>query len=513
MTDEPTTTGPADPAPATPTVSPRRQTLRHLGASLAALAMPTILALGVLLAVGRDQHLHGSATWTVVVLAIGLVPCVVLAGLSLGALRSARMRRAVRPIEAGVLAWLVVSLVVAVFGGVAFVDAFSTGAFVGVAAALVVAFVQPLVEGRRTGRRVMVGTFVVVLGLGGWGTAVFAGVFDHHGEIWLTPDGSEPQRAVLGYVDDGGVLLGQAGPVPAPLDAGYADALPHGLGAGAVHPATNPGPVGYGAVPAPAPMAVPTTLIPPLARWATLRARTDGRLELTLDRAVAGRLRVPIEVRVQRGGCGGRDERAAVGSWSWPAGAVGVDRTILPLRLADLRIDTRLAVVVGARAPLAATRCADLVTGLGVALASLGGASFHRDCVAPLELAPAEEQLLAPSSFTDAECADRLERLGGVLAGAVVPTAHAAGVRTCIARASDHEREQPVEHAVPGGVAIERQDLVSIDDPLAACTGRWHEPLAWPVEPSDPNAQGAFPASAVVGESHGDAVGTAEAIH
>lgn len=501
MIDGPTTT------PSGEMRSPARMPA-SLGAAVGvarALALPSILALGVLLALGHAPLPNAVAF--VIVLALAFVPLVALAWLSLRSRTSLPVRRAVRPVEAGLLAGLVVSLFVALLGAPV-TESLVSGGIVAVVATIVTAFALPLVEQRRRGRRIMAGVLVAVIALGGWGTAFFIGAFDRYDDIWYGVDESAGHREVLRRIDDGGVRLGAPGQgvSGAPLAAGHVDGT---LLDGSWPTPYASDPAMQEAVPADGPGAVvagsPSRSHGRPASWATLRARPDGRLELALDRGIADGIDSPIVVRVQRGSCHGDVRRTPVDTWTWGAGAGGVERRLLSLRLQQLRVGAQLSVVAGVGEPLSPTRCADLVSPTGLALASHGAARFHVECVGSLELAPGDRDLLAPSSFADPRCARRLEELAGFVRGAVVPSSSVAQVRRCLA---DRRLEAPpVERPVAGGVAFTRTAVSAVDDPLHACAGTWMEEVAWPVGPYGPSSAvpaGAAPASAVMADLDGE---------
>lgn len=479
---------------------------RRAARLLRALALPTILALGVLLALTRESAMHPAVY--LAYLGLALPPCAVLAVLSVQATRSERARRAVRPVEAGIFVGLVVSLGVAILGGVAFVDSFSTGIVVALLVTVAYGIVQPFVDGRRRAVPMIAGFLVIAVALAGLGSAYVNGTFDDHDDAWFAVDPGVSQQQLLARVDERGVQLGAPGAVAhaSPLGAGHVDAVPYEPAAGYL--GTPADPAAVVAAPGTFPASDPSGQQPSstVTGWATLRALRDGRLQLSLDRRIAGGVDAPVVVRLQRGSCSGDTERSSIETWTWPRGASGTDRRLLPLRVRDLDVGTRLSVVAGAREPLAPTRCADLASASGIALATLGAARFHGDCVAPLELSPADLDLLRPSSLQDAACAAQLERLNGVAGGAVVPTSEVPGVRRCLARSLEASARS-TEHAVPGGVVFARSEGQLVDDPWGACAGRWYDGAPFDIG-AYPSAEAApphaVPASAVVGDLDGE---------
>lgn len=509
--------------PSTPTALPstRRGGMRTAAQLARALALPTIVAAGLLLVLMREGG--PALPWFFLVTTACLVLCVALAALSLRARHSDRARRAVRPVEAGILVGIVVWLGVAILGGVAALDAFAAGSLAACGVTLVASVLHPLIEGRRRSRAAFGALLVLAVAVVGWGSALFTGAFDHYEDQWFEIEAHEPQRQLVQRVGERGVLLGEPLVVSgaSPLDSGYVasahdpsiitavpgipgdPAAPAVDSAGPIPPSGHTIPQALADVAA---VAAAPASTPSLVGWASLRARSDQRLELEIDREIAGGLDGPVAIRMQRGSCSGPGKRTPVDSWSWTRRATGTDRRIIQLRVPDLRVDSQLSVVVGTLQPLGPTRCADLLSARGIALASFGAASFHDECIAPLELAPAELDLLLPSSFADRECAETLTRLAGIVAGAVVPAAHVPDVRSCLATANWGNARPPIEHPVPGGVAFERKGVPSFDDPLLGCAGHWHQGIAWPVG-AYPSAEaapaGAEPASAVVGDLDG----------
>ncbi|MCW2922472.1 MAG: hypothetical protein JWL76_2346 [Thermoleophilia bacterium] len=384
-------------------------------------------------------------------------------------LRFPALRRALLPFEGGlvvgalVLAWATKGTEVDMLA-----DRVIISSVFGVIAALLLAFMQQLVAGRDRAWAWLTGV-VVVCALAGIALPATLDWLDGDmGELGFdaTLAGEVVGRSTAdGFrLDDVSIQYG----APA-LGRGYIDdaAAAYGVAfaepAAAVDPATEFGSV----VPTDAAIASPTDPsiggpTPPgyiegeatgTPNWAQLLAHPGGKISLAIAPSIARGARGTVVASLRRGDCGDAydgDELATL-TLHRSSGAK-VDEE-LSLRVKDLRVDDRLSVVIGTTEPLAPTRCAQLLSPTGVALAQLGAASFSAECLDPLDLPRGSEYMVRSSTFQDEACASRFERYATVTNALLVPGPGVAEYRACHRshEASVNVTEQRLPH---GAIAV-----------------------------------------------------------
>ncbi len=391
-------------------------------------------------------------------------------------LRFPALRRALLPFEGGlvvaavVLAWATGGREVDLLG-----DRIAIAIGFGVVAALLLAFMQQLVAGRDRAWAWLAGVVVVCAAAG---IAVPATL------DWL--DTSEPMSydaafagEILSRSTDEGFRLDDISVLyDAPtLGGGYNDeaaAAMYGIGyatpAVMIDPATGlPADTASPTEPAMA-QAVPAPSMPgsvegsissvPTVRndWGRLLAKPNGAITLAVQPGIATGVTDPIVGSLRRGGCSDPAGKELLSVKLGRATRDRIERT-LPMRVDDLRIEDKLSFVIGTAEPLAPTRCIQLLSGSGIALAKLGAASFNDECLKPLALPRGSEYLVRSSSFQDASCARRFSDFAEISAALLVPRGSVTAYRDC--HRTHEGRVVATERKLPdGAIAVTYPDYV-----------------------------------------------------
>lgn len=351
------------------------------------------------------------------------VAALAVTALWLASLRWVRLRRALLPIDVGVL----VAALVLVVGHRGFHFAFfdsETGSLAllsGAVIAAVVAFIAPLFEGVRHGGRWIAG-IVVVLALGAIALPDLYGVAGEPDDFYggAPPEGYWEVGVANLVTADGRMRISKNADryQVTPLGAGYSSdpwaqygtpsAIP--LDSEADDPAAAAGapPSAVGGSPPPGVTSGPgASAQPPLV----VLTDAAGTLELRVKREfVEGLGQVQLEVR--RGSCAASPPPAAAQRVDmWQAGASGAIVRRLPLTLDQLKPTDELVLLVGSGRPLAPVRCLDMLSRSALALAKDGGVEFAKQCADVLEPPVTSHDEITREALGDAECADQLERL------------------------------------------------------------------------------------------------------
>ncbi|MCW2923352.1 MAG: hypothetical protein JWM98_756 [Thermoleophilia bacterium] len=402
-----------------------------------------------------------------------------LSALWIASLRVQALRRGLAPFEAGI-----------VVGAAVFAagqrgtevdnigDAAIVATFVGVGAALAVAFVALLLVHRRSAPAWCAGVMAVAAALGIALPALADHLTANPGEFNVSQDevSYRESLAIATVTDDGYVRLGGGlgpdsfvGPDPTggpvalatPVDPELIDTtLPTGE-ATTFDPATGG--------PAPAFPAGPDA-----GSGVLLLADDAGHLQLRVP-ATLGAPGAHLRLELRRGSCSDAEVgvAATVSPVVWRttvAGGVAHRLAVPGLTLGDIALHERLHAVAGTGAPLAAVHCTDLVTLESIALARNGGTRFAEQCVRPLHLEPGQRSGLTAASFQDPRCATQLHRLGRLATSALVPDRTKADVERCI---GDSEGGNAAVRALQGGgVSVELRDPAKgvVGERFSTCT-------------------------------------------
>jgi hypothetical protein len=359
-------------------------------------------------------------------IALGLA---VITATWIASLRWERLRRALLPFEGG----LVVAAGVFLFSQPGLeIDTnddriFVAGTF-GVGAALVLAFAQPIVAGRRRGQAWLVGIVAIAIGIGTALPPALDWVIYSDDERWTSADERQLRHAETARrITEPGFQLSSSDTFSAQpsLELGYEPhvsqspgfaelALGDIVGAGAGWFAAN----GVGVDPAGGP----------------IRPAIHVRTWLVDERTV--RLRVselgagPVALAVRRGDCSVTSPDDELLRLDLRDGADVEQR--IDLGPAGLGAGDQLRLLIADPRPLGPVRCVPLVDPLGLRLLAVGDIAFHEECIEPLGLARAARAGVTPSTFEDPGCADRFERLAMSVGSARVPVAAVDGVRSCL---------------------------------------------------------------------------------
>lgn len=435
--------------------SRRRSVLR----GVRRLATPAAIVVAWLVVVTQwnasDTALFNWATITAGIV-LGIVTVLWLVSLKFPALR-----RALLPFEGGlvvgalVLAWATKGREVDMLS-----DRVIIASAFGVIAALLLAFMQQLVVGRDRAWAWLTGVVVV---------CTLAGIAVPATLDWLDGDMGDfgEESALAGEVvgrstsdgfrlDDVSVSYG----APA-LGHGYVDdaAATYGMAYAEPASAIDPSVGEPTAMPVDPMVGVPA---PPgyaeddsslASNWAKLLAHPDGTISLEIDPSIARGVRGTIKASLRTGDCRAAYDGRELATLTLPRRGEATAERELSVRVQDLRIDDRMSVVVGTTEPLAPTRCVQLLSATGVALAQLGAASFGKACLDPLDLPRGSEYLVRSSTFQDEACATRFERYAKVTNALLVPDERVAEYRAC--RRSHEGSVGVAEERLPhGAIAV-----------------------------------------------------------
>lgn len=462
-TDSTTEQDPIEPIDPAPTGSTTRRSILR---AVRRLATPVSIVVAWIVVVTQwnqsDTALFNWATITAGIV-LGIVTVLWLVSLKFPALR-----RALLPFEGGlvvaavVLAWATGGREVDMLG-----DRIAIAFAFGVIAALLLAFMQQLVAGRDRASAWMTGV-VVVCALAGIAVPATLDWLDstadmvpydsaYAGEIVgrSSTDGFRLDDVSLlydaptlagGYNDEAAAALygvGYATPVEA---VGFTESVDPAAGVAYATPAPMPGMIEGGS-------SVPTVR----NDWGRLLAQPDGAIKLVVQPGIATGVTGAIIGSLRRGDCSNANGKELL---SVKLGRSGdrIERT-LPMQVEDLRIDDRISFVIGTAEPLAPTRCIQLLSGAGIAMAQLGAASFNDECLEPLDLPRGSEYLVRPSTFQDTTCATRFDELSQLSASLLVPSDNVDGFRDC--RRTQEPGIVATERRLPkGAIAVTYPDHV-----------------------------------------------------
>jgi hypothetical protein len=438
-------------------------------------------------------------------------------------LRYERLRRALIPLEGAVVA---AAIILGVGQRSYEVDTTSDQAAVafmfGMGCALLLAFLHPLVDGRRRSGAWLVGAVGVVAALGIALPAALEWADGQDEGDWYAVEQQFVYSSTLGRISEQGVVLGTtgAGYTTPTLSSGHQSELDM-YGEVAYPVETTVVSTGPLLQPTSESEVVPSAVLPNDVAWARAVARADGTIDVHVEARMVD-VDGPVFAAVRAGSCSGSPAGDPVMDWKIVPGASGTLRRTLPSRVGELRVDAQLSIVIGQVEPLAPTRCIELLDARGVALAQLGGAAFHERCIEPLTIDPTDVTQLQPSSFDDARCAAELERLASPTSGVIVVRPAVAGHRACLEDAGI----EATEHELPGGsVVFGRVEPITIDDPMLGCPGTTADtstdpavaiPVLTPspviggvgsgltLEPVPPGTPGAVPGDAVLDDLNGE---------
>jgi hypothetical protein len=411
-------------------------------------------------------------------------------------LRFPALRRALLPIEGGLAVGAVV-LAVATSGREVDMlsDRIAIAVVFGIIAALLLGFTQQLVAGRRRAGAWLGGIAVACAAAGivvpatlDWleGPYSSPAELDFPGEVVgrSTPAGFRLDDVTLeytaptlgsGYIDDAAAMSGMAFAEPAlaidpatgePIDDAAAVAVPVDAAAPAIASPTDAAPPAAPSMPAGAPSAATSApMSGPVVRsdWAQLYAQPDGSIRLAVQSAVGAGVDGAVRASLRQDGCRTAHEAKELLSLELARSSRGTVERTLPTSIDDLRIDDQLSVVIGTAKPLAPTRCIELLSPTGIALAQLGAARFGADCMAELGVPRGDEYLVQASSFQDPTCAKRFEEYRDVSTGLLVTKAKVGDFHAC--RRSRERAMATTERELPhGAIAVRYDDLSTYGD-------------------------------------------------
>ncbi len=414
----------------------RRLLVSALARGARLLATPAAIVVAWLVVVSQwnssDEQLFNWATTTAAIV-LGVVT-----GAWLLSLKFPALRRALLPFEGGLVVGAVV-LAAATQGREVDMlgDRMAIAFTFGVIAALLLAFMQQLVAGRRRARAWLGGVVVVcmIVGIAVPATLdwlerdTLPGVYAvSAGEVIAraTDDGFRIDDVSLrygvsslatGYFDDmalaGGSIYAES---VVPMDPATGETFDPATG----EPIADPAPVGDSSASGPNLQ----------SDWAQLLVQSDGAIRLVVTQAVADGIDERVIGSLRSGSCQTAGDAKVLAGFDIPKGTEYVERD-LSITVEDLRLGDQLSIVVGTERPLAPTRCLQLLTSSGIVLAQLGAASFVEECVEPLDLPSGSEYRVRASSFQEPACARRFDEYSRISSSLLVPRSRLAAYRRC----------------------------------------------------------------------------------
>ena len=349
----------------------------------------------------------------------------VLTVLWVASIRFERLRAALVPIEAGLVAGIAIVLVGA--RGVEVdtnEDVAAIAVLVGIGTTIVVGVAARLLDGRRSAPWWITAVVVAAIVLGAGLPAIADRITetDESMSVYTSPDGGVLARLTT----DGAVSLTMPFQTIGLVDGSY-DSSPSIYAGVPVDPSGAPVPAAAITDPIAGTDAVAVAAMPPTTSvQAGLVVLPNGGVEVRAA-SLAASNDVPVEAVVREGSC--TRSGVVVDTWTTTNPASAMRHRIAGLDLDDL---AELHLVTGTGRPLAPVRCMDLVDRAGLNLARNGGAEFGRRCIAPLRLDQPAKSALTPASFQDPTCATDLERLTTILQGQWVSPDRAAAARACV---------------------------------------------------------------------------------